>query len=134
MILIDSIGKKFLGKIKMEYFYGDLEHATINNPYYRRVLATTSTLQLVLMSLQPQQEIGMERHPHTTQFIRVESGMGRADVAGQSYPLANGIYIVIPPNTWHNIINTSTSEDLKLYTIYSPPEHPIGKLEPEKED
>lgn len=113
----------------MEYFYGNIEEATIENPHYRRVLATTSTMQLVLMSLQPMQEIGMEFHPNISQFIRVEKGQGIAIVNGKSYQLTDGVYIIIPPYTLHNIINTSTTMDLKLYTVYSPPEHDPAKLE-----
>lgn len=116
----------------MEYFYGNIEEATLENPYYRRVLATTSTMQLVLMTLSPQQEIGMEFHAGITQFIRIEKGRGVAIVNGKSYQLMDGVYIIIPPYTWHNIINTATTEELKLYTLYSPPEHDPAEIEPTK--
>jgi mannose-6-phosphate isomerase-like protein (cupin superfamily) len=117
----------------MEYFYGNIEEATIENPHYRRVIATTSTMQVVLMSLEPNQEIGMEFHSDISQFIRVEKGNGLAIVNGKSYQLSDGVYIVIPPYTWHNIINTSEKDALKLYTIYSPPEHDPAKLESVKQ-
>src|SRR3989338_7317408 len=116
----------------MEYFYGNIEEATLDNPAYRRVLATTINLQVVLMSLRPRQEIGREVHPTTTQFIRIEHGTGLAIVNGQEYQLFDGVYIVIPPSTWHNIRNLSQTDPLQLYTIYSPPEHEVALIESSK--
>lgn len=104
-------------------FYGNIEETTNLNSDFRRVLATTATMQLVIMSLAPGVEIGAETHQYTTQFIRVESGIGVAIVSDRSYALAADMAIVIPPNVEHNIINTSPDLPLRLYTIYSPPEH-----------
>jgi mannose-6-phosphate isomerase-like protein (cupin superfamily) len=83
-------------------------------------------MQLVLMSLSPGEEIGMEIHPHTSQFIRVESGMARVYIGRKMYILRDGDAVIIPPRKKHKIINNG-HEDLKLYTIYSPPEHPKNR-------
>ena len=108
-------------------FKGNIETLTLKNKFYRKVLYTVShSLQLVVMSLKPQEDIGMEKHPSTSQFIRVEKGKGIAIIKNKLYHLKNGDSIIIPPNTYHNIINTSESTDLKLYTIYSPPHHRDG--------
>lgn len=109
----------------------NIERATLHNNYYRKVVATTAQLQLVLMSLPDGVEIGDEVHPTTTQFIRVESGTGVAYVSGKRYNLKDGDAIVIPPNSRHNIKST---HNLKLYTIYSPPEHAPNTLERTKDD
>lgn len=101
----------------------DIESATIKNSYYRKVIYTTKTMQLVLMNIQPKQDIPMEKHTHITQFIRVEQGHGVAYINGHMKLLRPDIAIIIPPNTWHQIKNTSNTDTLKLYSIYSPPEH-----------
>jgi quercetin dioxygenase-like cupin family protein len=98
----------------------DIEKSTLNNSKFRKILYTTSDMQLVLMSLNPYQEIGMERHDGT-QFIRVENGNGRATVSGKDYILRDGVCLVIDKNRNHNIV--AGSEGLKLYTLYSPPQH-----------
>lgn len=116
----------------------DIETATLRNDFYRKVITTTPTLQLVLMSISPEdREIGMEVHPHTTQFIRIEAGRGVAiiippDNYEQRIPLENGMAVIVPPGYYHNIVNLSENEDLKLYTIYAPPEHSPGKIEVRK--
>jgi mannose-6-phosphate isomerase-like protein (cupin superfamily) len=84
---------------------------------------------MVVMSLKPREEIGMEIHPYITQFIRVEAGEGVAIVDGISYMLLNDTAIIIPLGKHHNIINTSYTEDLKLYSIYSPPNHPADRVD-----
>jgi mannose-6-phosphate isomerase-like protein (cupin superfamily) len=101
----------------------NIEKQTLNNNFYRKVIYTTPQQQLVLMSIPPGQEIGMEKHSKTTQFIRIESGKGIAKIADRKFLLKDGDAVIIPPNTLHNIISTGT-QPLKLYTIYSPPEHP----------
>jgi mannose-6-phosphate isomerase-like protein (cupin superfamily) len=106
----------------MNLFVDNIETLTLENTMYRKVISTTSTQQLVLMCLKPGEEIGSETHPHTTQFIRIEAGNGKAVLNGKEYQIADGSAIVIPPGTLHNIINTSDGL-MKLYTIYSPPEH-----------
>jgi len=117
-----------------DMFYGNINDLTEDNPYYRRVLATTPNMQLVVMSLKPGQEIGSEVHSYVTQFIRVEKGVGTAVINGKSYPLSDGSAVIIPLGTRHNIINISSTEPLKLYTIYSPPNHHRNRLNVEKPD
>jgi len=117
-------------------FKGNIEQLSKNNKFYRNVLYTNRKQQLVIMSLLPLEEIGMEKHRHTSQFIRVEKGKGMANINGHRYLLKDGDSVVIPPGTWHNIVNTSKTRSLKLYTIYSPPEHPKNtrqKLKPEND-
>jgi mannose-6-phosphate isomerase-like protein (cupin superfamily) len=108
----------------MKPYTSDIESDTIANDAYRRVVHTGEHLQLVLMSLAPREEIGLETHAGHDQFIRVESGVGKAVLGGTETPLGDGSAVVIPAGTEHNVINTSDSEPLKLYTLYSPPEHP----------
>ena len=91
----------------------DLEAETLQNTFYREVLYTTDQLQVVLMNVRKGEEIGMEKHPHTTQFLRIEEGEGLA-VLGEErkqYKLRPGVAVIVPPNTWHNII---AKTDLKL--------------------
>lgn len=111
----------------------NIELSTLDNNNYRKVEHTTQNMQLVVMKLKPGEEIGMERHPSTTQFIRVEKGEGIAIVNGHEFFLGNNSAIIIPPNTLHNIKNTSKDE-LKLYTIYTPPEHSPTLVQPIKHD
>jgi mannose-6-phosphate isomerase-like protein (cupin superfamily) len=106
----------------------NIQTATLNNTNYRKVEHTTKNMQLVTMNLKPGEEIGMERHPSTTQFIRIEKGTGMATVRGVDFPLENDTAIIIPPNSLHNIKNTGT-EDMRLYTIYTPPEHREGLVQ-----
>jgi len=102
-------------------FKNNIDKLTTNNNNYRKVLYTTKQLQLVLMSLKPKQEIGTELHKNTTQFIRVEEGSGNAIVNNIKYKLTKNTAIIIPNNTSHTII--AGKNGLKIYTIYSPPEH-----------
>lgn len=100
----------------------DLERKTIQNEkYYRHVIQTTKQMQLVLMNILPLGDIKKEVHPHTTQFIRVESGYGYAIVDGKRSSLSDGRAIIIPPGSEHYI--KAGKKGMKLYTIYSPPEH-----------
>ena len=103
-------------------FKVNIEKATIKNKSYRKVLYTTPQMQLVLMSIPVGSDIHKEKHKKVSQFIRVEKGTGQAVVSGKKYKLSDGISIVIPPNKWHQIINTGRTP-LKLYTLYSPPQH-----------
>ena len=112
----------------MTGYHTDIEKKSLENDYFREVLFTGPHSQLVVMSLNPGEEIGQERHPATDQFIRVESGEGKAVIDGQEFALADGSALVIPAGTEHNVINTSASEALKLYTVYTPPEHPDGTI------
>jgi len=100
----------------------DLESETQNNENFRHVLYTAEHSQLVLMSLAPSEDIGEEVH-ELDQFLRVEAGEGKAVLNGQEYPLSDGWAVVVPAGVRHNIVNTTESEAMKLYTLYSPPEH-----------
>jgi mannose-6-phosphate isomerase-like protein (cupin superfamily) len=104
----------------------NLEEKTLAGENFREVLYTTARSQLVIMTLQPKQDIGMEHHTGHDQFIRVEQGSGIAILDGEEHALQDGTGLVIPAGTEHNVINTSPTDKLKLYTLYTPPEHPDG--------
>lgn len=110
----------------MKGFNTNIEKATLENNNYRKVLYSGKHSQLVLMSLKPNEEIGMEVHPDNDQFFRIEKGQGRCVIDGNEYELSDGVAIVVPSGANHNVINTSETEDLKLYTIYSPAHHKDG--------
>jgi mannose-6-phosphate isomerase-like protein (cupin superfamily) len=118
----------------MKGYVTDIERDTLGNADYRRVLFTGPKLQLVLMTLQPGEEIGRESHEGHDQFIRVEEGEGEALLGGERHKLADGVAVVIPSGVEHNIVNTSKSKALKLYTLYGPPEHPDGTVHRTKSD
>lgn len=115
----------------MSGFSINLEEKTLANAYFREVLYTTKQSQLVVMTLQAGEEIGAEKHEDTDQFIRVEAGQGKAILDGEEHALEDGVAVVIPAGTHHNVINTG-SEPLKLYTLYTPPEHPDGTIHKNK--
>jgi len=110
----------------MKGFNANIEKETLGNTNFRKVLYTGKHSQLVLMSLKPNEEIGMEVHPDNDQFFRFEKGEGKCIIDGNSYNLGDGSVIVVPAGAQHNIINTSNVNDLKLYTIYSPAHHKDG--------
>lgn len=112
----------------MSGFSTNLEKATLENNYFRKVIFTAPHSQLVLMCLQTSEDIGMETHDENDQFFRVEKGQGKAVIGGEEFDLEDGSCVVIPAGTEHNIINVSDTEQLKLYTIYSPAHHPDGRL------
>ena len=112
----------------MKGFNADIEKETLENENFRKVLYTGKRSQLVLMCLKPNEEIGMEVHPDNDQFFRFESGQGKCLIDGNEYPLSDGGAIVVPAGAKHNIINTSETEELKMYTIYSPAHHQDGVL------
>ncbi len=95
----------------------------MQNDYFREVLFTGPHIQLVVMSLQPNEDIGTEVHEAVDQFLRIESGEGKAILNGEESIIGDGSAIVVPAGTEHNIVNTSPDKKLKLYTIYSPAEH-----------
>jgi mannose-6-phosphate isomerase-like protein (cupin superfamily) len=107
----------------MKGFNTNIEQDTIDNTNFRKVLYTSEHSQLVLMSLKPNEEIGEEVHEENDQFIRFEAGSGRVEIDGNKYNVEDGSAVVIPAGAKHNVINTSGSEELKIYTIYSPPHH-----------
>lgn len=107
----------------MKGFFTDIEKDTLANNNFRKVLYTGKHTQLVLMSLMPNQEIGSEIHTDNDQFFRFEMGEGKVIIDGNEYMVSNGSAIVVPAGAQHNVINTSSTESLKLYTLYSPPHH-----------
>ncbi len=116
----------------MAGYLTNIEKKSLENEYFREVLFTGPHSQLVVMSIAPGEDIGMETHGDVDQFIRVEAGMGKAILDGKEHNLEDGSAVVIPAGTQHNIINSSQSKPLKLYTIYSPPEHPHGTVHKNK--
>lgn len=117
----------------MHGFVINVEQASLENKNFRKVLYTDKNSQLVLMSLKPGEEIGEEIH-QLDQFIRCESGVGKAILNGEEHFLSDGFAVVVPQGTRHNIINTSLENDLKLYTLYSPPNHRDGVIHKTKAD
>lgn len=107
----------------MKGFHANIEKLTLENENFRKVLYTGKHSQLVLMSLEPNEEIGMEVHTDNDQFFRFEKGQGRCIIDGNVYELSDGVALVVPAGAEHNIINTSNTEKLKIYTIYSPAHH-----------
>ncbi len=113
------------------HYVANIKQQTLQNTDYRRVIFTSSHLQLVLMSLEPGQEIGSEVHNKIDQFFEILSGTGVSIIDGVEYQIGNDIALVIPAGLSHNIINTGT-EPLKLYSVYAPPEHKPGTVQPNK--
>lgn len=118
----------------MNGYMTNIEHATLENEDFRRVLFTGANTQLVLMTLRPGEEIGLETHDEHDQFIRIEAGNGKVRLNDEEHPLSDGVSVVIPAGTRHNVVNTSSTEPLRLYTLYSPPEHPDGTVHRTKSD
>ena len=110
----------------MKGFSANIEKESLDNKNFRKVLYTGKHSQLVLMSLGPKEDIGTEIHPDNDQFFRVEKGRGRCLIDGNSYELSDGSAITVPAGAEHNVVNTSGTEPLKLYTMYSPAHHKDG--------
>ena len=106
-------------------YVSNIEVETLDNNKFRKVLYTAKNSQLVLMSLKPKEEIGAEIH-QLDQFIRIEKGQGKSVLDGQEYDISDGFAVVVSAGTEHNIINTSDTEEMKVYTVYSPPNHRDG--------
>jgi mannose-6-phosphate isomerase-like protein (cupin superfamily) len=118
----------------MSGYVTNIERETIRNGDFRRVLYSGPNIQLVLMTLQPREDIGLEVHRDHDQFIRVETGTGVAVLDGEESALSDGTAVVIPAGVEHNVINTSPDKPLRLYTLYSPPEHAQGTVHRTKRD
>ena len=110
----------------MKGFHANIENDTLENNNFRKVLYTGAHCQLVLMSVQPGEELGMEVHNENDQFFRFEQGKGKVIIDGNEYDVEDGSAIIVPSGAQHNVINVSDSEELKLYTIYSPAHHKDG--------
>ncbi len=114
-------------------YHANIEQLTKDNADFRRVLYTGAHMQLVLMTLQPAEEIGLEVHEENDQFFRFESGLGTVLVGETEYMVGDGDAVIVPAGTQHNVINTGT-EPLTLYTIYSPAHHKDGIVRSTKEE
>lgn len=117
----------------------DVERATLDNDTFRTVLYTGEHTQLTVMRLGPGEDIGREMHPHLDQFLRLEQGSARVELGrseddvGETHEVEDDWAIIVPAGVWHNVVNTG-SGDVKLYSLYSPPEHPDGTVHRTKED
>jgi mannose-6-phosphate isomerase-like protein (cupin superfamily) len=118
----------------MKGFKSNIEKDTLENINFRKVVYTGKHLQLVLMNLKVGEDIGEEMHINTDQFFRFESGSGKCIIDGTEYLVKNGDVIVVPAGAKHNIINIDTQSELKMYTIYSPPNHKYDTIRSTKED
>jgi mannose-6-phosphate isomerase-like protein (cupin superfamily) len=117
----------------MKGYITNIEKLSLENENFREVLYTAKNSQLVVMSLKPSEEIGAEVH-QLDQFIRCEQGIGKAILGGVEHSISDGFVVVVPAGTNHNIINTSSDKPLKLYTLYSPPNHKDGTVHKTKTD
>lgn len=117
----------------MKGYITNVEERALTNTYFREVLYTDARVQLVVMSLLPLEDIGEEVH-ELDQFIRVEKGEGKAVLDGVEHDIKDGSAVIVPKGTRHNIINTSGTEPMKLYTIYAPPDHKDGLIHKTKVD
>lgn len=111
----------------MKGFIVNIEKASLENEYFRKVLYTAKNCQLVVMSLKPGEDIGEEIH-QLDQFIRCETGQGKAILDGVAHQISDGFSVIVPAGAKHNIINTSSEKPLKLYTLYAPPNHRDGVI------
>ncbi|MFH1854845.1 MAG: cupin domain-containing protein [bacterium] len=118
----------------MKGFSNNIEKETLANDNFRKVLYTGKHSQLVLMSLKPNEDIGMEVHEENDQFFRFEKGSGKVVIDGNEYEVRGGSAIVVPAGAEHNVTNASADEPLKLYTIYSPAHHQDGVVHKTKEE
>lgn len=115
-------------------FVQNIEKLSLSNDNFRAVLYTGQHTQLVVMSLLPNEDIGQEIHQTTDQFLRIEKGKGKVIIDNVEYSIGDGDAIIIPAGTEHNIINVSPTENLKLYTLYSPPHHKDKTIHKTKSD
>ena len=115
-------------------FVANIEKETLDNENFRKVLYTSKNGQVVVMTLTPSEEIGMEVHKISDQFFRIESGEGKVIIDGEEAIVSDGFAFVVPAGSEHNVINTSSEKSLKLYTIYMPPHHRDGVIHTTKEE
>jgi len=131
---ISAVSYVLAGVIVMSHYAGNIEKLTLANEYFREVVFTGKHAQLVVMCLQPGEEIGNEVHPKVDQFFRVEEGEATFVLDNQEKHIAtNGDAVIVPAGTYHNVINSGKGK-LKLYTIYSPPNHPDRTIHKTKAD
>jgi mannose-6-phosphate isomerase-like protein (cupin superfamily) len=115
-------------------FKSNIEKDTLENKNFRKVLYTGKHLQLVLMTLKPGEDIGMETHPYNDQFFRFEGGNGKCVIDGNEYDVKDGDDVLIPAGAKHNVTNVDQKSELKMYTIYGPPNHQDGTIRATKEE
>lgn len=118
----------------MSGYISNIEEKTLNNDNFRQVLFTGVHMQLVVMSLKPGEDIGFEVHPTTDQFFRIESGTCIVTIDGVESAVKDDDVIIVPAGAEHNLKNSSETETLKIYTIYTPPNHPEGTIHKTKEE
>ncbi|NTW30291.1 MAG: cupin domain-containing protein [Candidatus Moranbacteria bacterium] len=118
----------------MKHYLGKIVESTLKNVNYREVLYTGPKMQLVVMALDPGEEIGEEIHAEHDQFFRFEAGEGKVVLDGVPHDISVGDVLIVPAGMRHNIINTSADSPMKLYTIYAPPEHRPETVHPRKQD
>ena len=118
----------------MNGYTSNIEEETLNNENFRKVLYIGKYMQLVVMTLKVGEDIGEEVHENVDQFFRIESGECKVIIDGEEHMLNAQMVAIVPAGSMHNVINTSTSESLKLYTIYSPANHPEGTIHATRED
>ena len=118
----------------MTGYSGNIEEITLENTNFRQVLYTGKFSQLVVMDLKVGEEIGMEVHKKVDQFFRFEKGQGKVIIDNDEYEVGDGSAIIVPAGSNHNVVNTSQDQSLKLYTIYSPPNHPDQTVHKTKEE
>ncbi len=118
----------------MQGYITNIEKETLENENFRKVLYTAKHSQLVLMSLKPKEEIGEEVHETVDQFFRFEKGQAKVVIDNKESDVSDGYAVIVPAGARHNVINISETENLKLYTVYSPPEHRDGVVHPTKAD
>jgi mannose-6-phosphate isomerase-like protein (cupin superfamily) len=118
----------------MNGYTSNIMDETLDNTNFRKVLYTGKHMQLVVMSLKPGEDIGEEVHDHVDQFFRIEEGECKVIIDGEETLLTDDMVAIVPAGSRHNVINTSESEDLKLYTIYSPANHPEGTIHATREE
>lgn len=118
----------------MQGYYANIEAETVENTNFRKVLYTGQHMQLVAMSLPPNGEIGQEIHTENDQFFRFEAGEGLVVIDGNEYQVGADDVVIVPSGAEHNVVNTSSEAELKLYTIYSPPHHKDGTVRATREE
>lgn len=119
----------------MTGYIGDIENQSLKNKYFRKVLFTGKHAQLVVMSLKPGENIGNEVHGNVDQFFRIEQGEAEFVFNNkEKHTAKDGDAVIVPAGTFHNVYNNSNTKELKLYTIYSPPNHPDKTVHKTKKD
>lgn len=118
----------------MKGYKGNIEEITIANTNFRQVVFTSQHQQLVVMSIKPKGEIGTEIHEIVDQFLRIEQGKGELILDGEKVEVGDGDAFIVPAGVEHNVVNTSETEDLKIYTVYSPPHHKDGVIHKTQEE